>query len=375
MVEGDIKVLIIEDEELQIQAYEDAIESFNKKSPNNIVWEICNDFEKGKAALETPFYDAAIIDLKLSNSEELEGKKLVEKVYGNLRIPIIIYSGSIAQIDDIKETSLLRKKLRTDSFLEVLEDIESIYNTGITKLLSPRGEIDEKLTKIFWNHLVDDLDIWIKHNNPKTLMRYVFSHFQEYLEINNEGDFEEYHPAEIYIAPPIKSNIHTGDLLKIEDNYFVVLTPACDIVFNKKPDGNGGVELFRKAEKLVVALADKFEPLKMCLNRKGEFDKSIVNGFVTNNSFRYHYLPTFKGNDGFVVDFQKISSISFDEDMERVATISAPFTKDIISRFSLYYARQGQPTFFQKGITHDIFKRGTEELKRLEETKAKNTEK
>jgi ActR/RegA family two-component response regulator len=372
MAEGDIKVLIIEDEDLQIEAYVDAIESFNKKSTNNIAWEICKDYENGKTALETPFYDAAIIDLKLSNTEELEGKKLVEEVYGNLRIPIIIYSGSIAQIDDIKETALLRKKLRTDSFLEVLEDIESLYKTGITKLLSPRGEIDKKLTKIFWEHLVDDLDIWIDHNNPKTLMRYVFSHFQEHMEINSDGDFEEYHPAEIYIAPPIKSNIHTGDLIKIGDTHFVVLTPACDIVLNKKPDGNGGFESKRKAEKLVVGIAEKFEPMKMCLNINGDVTKSKVKEFVTNSSFRYHYLPSFKGNDGFVIDFQKLSSISFEDEMERVATISAPFVKDVISRFSLYFARQGQPTFSQKEICEDIFKRSSAELKKIKEEEAKN---
>lgn len=352
-----VKILIIEDEPDQIQAYEDVIEQYNKKNDLKIEFEICKDFKGGIVALETPFYDAAIIDLKLSNTEELEGKKLVEAVQGKIRIPIIIYSGSIAQIDDIQETALLKKKLRTESLADILKDIITIYNTGITQLLRPAGEIDQKLTKIFWNHLADDLNIWINHNNPKTLLRHIFTHFQEHMEIDTNGNFEEYHPAEIYLTPPIKTNIHTGDLIKIEDSYFFVLTPACDVVFNYKFDSDGQKIPFRKADHLVVAQAKDFDYKNLCVNKKNELDKGKIKEYVSNSSFRFHYLPSFKGNNGFLIDFQQLSTISFDQEMERVATIAGAFSKDIISRFSLYFARQGQPTFYQDKIVDNLFEK------------------
>jgi hypothetical protein len=353
----DLKLLIIEDEAVQIQMYQDIIEQFNKKNDLQIDTEICDDFISGEKALNTPDYDAAIIDLKLSNSQELEGKKLVEKVYGKLRIPIVIYSGSIAQIDDITETAFLKKRLRTENLLDILNEIIVIYNTGITKLLRPSGDIDKKLTHIFWNQLVNDLDIWIEHNNPKTLLRYIFTHFQEHMEINMDGDFEEYHPAEIYISPPIKTNLHTGDLIRFEGEFFIILTPACDIVFNYKNDADGNKIASRKANHLVVAQAKEFNYKELCQNKKGELDKGKIKHFVTNTFYRYHYLPPFKGDNGFIIDFQEIKTIQFDDKIERIASISGAFTKDIISRFSLYYARQGQPTFFQQKIVDDLFAR------------------
>lgn len=350
-----MKILIIEDEPAQIQAYQDTIEQHNKKKEPKIEFEICKDFNEGTKALETPFYDAAIIDLKLSNTEELEGKKLVEAVQGKIRIPIVIYSGSIAQIDDIQETALLKKKLRTESLSDILKEIIAIYNTGITRMLRPAGEIDQKLTDIFWNNLADDLNIWIDHNNPKTLLRHIFTHFQEHMEIDTDGNFEEYHPAEIYLAPPIKANIHTGDLIKIGNEYFFVLTPACDIVFNYRFNEKGEKIPFRKADHLVVAQAKDFDFKNLCLNKKEEIDKGKINDYVSNSFFRFHYLPSFRGNNGFLIDFQELKTVAFEAEMERVATIAGAFSKDIISRFSLYFARQGQPTFYQKNIVNELF--------------------
>jgi hypothetical protein len=352
-----VNILVIEDEEPQIQIYEDVIFQYNKKNKLQIAYTICKSYEEGQKALSTPYYDAAIIDLKLSNTEELEGKKLVESVYQKIRIPIIIYSGSIAQVDDIKENALLKKKLRTEQLSDILLEIVEIYNTGITRFLRPFGTIDSNLTKIFWNHLSNDLDIWIKHNNPNNLLRYILSHFQEHLDINLQGDFEEYHPFEVYIKPPIKKNIHTGDLVKFKSEFYVILTPACDIVIRGYEDLEEERKVpIRNADNIVIVKAKHFDYKTNCLNKKYEIDRNKIEKYVKNHNARFHYLPPFESNNGFTVDFQDVTSIPFSSELERVATISSPFIKDIISRFSNYYSRQGQPTFNQEAIVDKLFK-------------------
>ena len=351
-----VNILIIEDEAPQIQVYEDVISQYNKKNDLQIAYTICKSYTEGEQALNTPYYDAAIIDLKLSNTEELEGKKLVESVYQKIRIPIIIYSGSIAQVDDIKENALLKKKLRTEQLSDILLEIIKIYNTGITRFLQPFGTIDNNLTKIFWNHLSNDLDTWIKHNNPNNLLRYILSHFQEHLDINLQGDFEEYHPFEVYIKPPIKKNLHTGDLIKFNSEYFVILTPACDIVVQGYKDLEGGAKKpIRNSDNIIIVKAKDFDYKTTCLNKRNEIDKNKIESFVKNKNARYHYLPPFESNNGLTIDFQDITSIPFSNELERVATISSPFIKDIISRFANYYSRQGQPTFNQDSIVEELF--------------------
>jgi len=356
-----LSLLIIEDEVAQLQIYNDAIDQFNKKNLVQIKQTICKDFAEGEKALLSPMYDAAIIDLKLSSSDALEGKTLVEKVYQKIRIPIFIVSGSIAQIDDIPENALLRKKLRTELMSGILLEIFDIYKTGITSFLKPNGIIDQKLSEIFWNNLSSDIGLWIVANNTNTLLRYILSHFQEYLDINPDGDFEEYHPAEIYITPPIKKNPHTGDLIEFQKELYLILTPACDIVIQGYRSNDSGLEMapIRKADKIVLAKVKQFNYKELCANKAGKLEKDKIKNFVTNQLYRYHYLPSFKNNDGFLVDFQELTSIYPNAVFNRVASISAPFIKDIISRFSNYYSRQGQPTFQQESIVTDLYNKNS----------------
>ncbi|MDB5222145.1 MAG: hypothetical protein JWN83_812 [Chitinophagaceae bacterium] len=350
-----LNLLIIEDEDTQLQVYNDSIDQFNKKNEIKIKQTICKNFEEGESALKSPFYDAALIDLKLSNSDDLEGKKLVETVYKKIRIPIFIVSGSIAQIDDIPENALLKKRLRTELMSGILSEIFDIYKTGITSFLRPDGLMDQKLTEIFWNNLSQDLSIWIKHNNQSTLLRYILSHFHEYLEINTDGDFEEYHQQEFYLSPPIKKNPHTGDLIQIENRLYLILTPACDIIINYKKDENGKLIPFRKAENLILAAVKEFDYKVICADKNKVLQKGKIKEYVKNASLRYHYLPPFKNENGYLIDFQDLSSVSFNTDFKREATISSPFIKDIISRFANYYSRQGQPTYKQDLLVDYLF--------------------
>lgn len=357
-MDSEINLLIIEDEQDQITVYEDTINQFNKKNSIKFQKTICKTFLEGEKALLSPDYDAAIIDLKLSASEELEGRKLVEAVYKKIRIPVFVYSGSISQIDDIEENALLRKRLRTERLSEILAEIVSIYNTGLTSLLRPNGIVDQKLSEIFWLHLSKDIDIWIKHNNQNTLLRYILSHFQEHLEQTICGDFEEYHRQEIYLAPPIKKNLHTGDIVEIDGGAHLVLTPACDMVIQEYKIQEDGTKVpIRKVENVVLARIKEFDYKNLCQNRNGIIDKGKIKNYITNASYRYHYLPPFQKNNGFLIDFQDLSSRPYSKCLNiiRVATIAAPFIKDIISRFANYYSRQGQPTFDQNEIVEELF--------------------
>lgn len=353
-----IHLLIVEDDPAQIQSYTDVLEQHNKSGAQEFTFEMYKTFKEGEAALKTPNFDAAIIDLKLSGSEELEGKVLVQSVYRKLRIPIIVYSGSIAMIDDIPENPLLLKKLRTVGLPEILTAIQNIYRTGITGLMRADGIIDNKLTEIFWTHLADDLSTWIRHNNHNALLRHIIMLFQEHLDIGSDGNFDEYHPYEVYVRPPIRMQPHTGDIFEGETGKYLLLTPACDMVVNYKSDGNGGKIPKRKAEKIILVRTKDFDVKTACINAQtNKLDKDIIDKMVSNQNFRYHYLPAYDSGDGFIVDFQDIQSVDSVDQMERVATVSSPFLKDIIARFSNYYARQGQPTYNQKGIVNDLFNR------------------
>lgn len=356
-----MNLLIVEDEAPAIQAYEDNIESFNKTSEIIIIPTICSTLNDAMNLLLNPIFDAAIIDLKLSDDKvELEGLTIIEEIRNNLAFPIFIVSGSLGQVDHLEENPLFRKKSRDDDYKIILGEIVSIYNTGITKILGKKGEIDKYLNKIFWEHLSNSMDLWIddKKRSPiekqKSLLRYTLLHIQEYLELTEDSDFECYHPAEIYITPAIKEKLFTGDIVTNQSDGFsyIVLTPSCDLAQSKAKD----ILLVSIENEKIGLLNEKTNIIKKNTASQELLleSENILKALITNTySNKYHFIPKYKHLDAGLINFQKINSIrvkDFKDNFKVIASINSSFTKDIVARFSYYYSRQGSPDFDLKEI-------------------------
>lgn len=349
-----MKLLIVEDDDAQIQLYEDNIESFNKNSDIKIDYEKFKTIEESKGSLLSPDFDAAIIDLKLSKGKDtLDGLEIVKEIEDNQRIPIFIVSGSISSIDDKEENAFLKKRNRDSNFKDILSEIIEIYQTGITNILGRKGDIEKYLTNIFWNHLSNSMELWIKdktrspEEKQKSLLRYTLSHMQEYID----EEIAKYHPSEFYITAPIKSNLFTGDIITFQGDKFIVLTPSCDIIKREDGSRNANRILFCR----IINLTENIENYEQLKSDTGEKNKNRLrlNSYVENKKQHYHFAPKSNHIDAGLIDFQDKLTIDSDqvddliekEEIVRIATVSLPFLKDIISRYTNYFSRQGSPDF------------------------------
>ena len=72
-----------------------------------------------------------------------------------------------------------------------------------------------------------------------------------------------------------------------------------------------------------------------------------VTSLLSNSKNRYHWLPEVSEYKGGLIDFTKTSSLKESDFFNRYKLlnirVSPPYMKNILSRFSSYYARQGQP--------------------------------
>lgn len=340
----NMNLLIVEDDDKQIEVYLDTINQHNKSSIIKINATTKKTFDDAHNLLKSNYYDGAIIDLRLSSKTlEYEGVKLVEEINGKLRIPVYIVSASLGEVATIVENVLLQKRNRTDSFKAIMDELLDIYNSGITKLLKPNSFVDEILTKIFWSHLPIILNEYIKEkkakplfDSEKILVRYISSYINEYLELNSENNLETFHNTEFYIKPCIKSNYFTGDIIKNKTDHsmWVILTPACDLVIDSKRPNP-------KAEAITLALIQKNEDVLTAAN-KSNHQKLMSN----SADLKFHNLPKSILFEGGFINFQYVQSVMIAKcksDFEPIMTISNSFRKDLISRFSSYYSRQGQP--------------------------------
>lgn len=372
---NELKLLIVEDDPGAIKTYQRAIKAFNIErklshgSDIQITEFPINNKEDAISELRNSqnIFDAAIVDLDLlgHGGYDSSGNDVIREIKSNLRFPVFVITGTPQHIDaDLKEQSSLFKLLTRGEEGDYLTEIVKIYQTGITQILNKKGIVENYISEIFWKHLSNSLNLWVddKSRTPeekeKSLLRYTLLHMLEYL------DEENTHPSEFYITEPVKQQLSTGDLISFDGLRYVVLTPSCDFV--TRDDGSRNVN---KAFLLrIKCLAEQF-PHYDSAQELGEVSKRLkgkLENIIGNNSKPYfHFIPKHNNIEAGLIDFQDKRSIEIEEIEERIstseiiriATISLPFLKDLIERYSSYYSRQGSPDFDTNEILSSLFKK------------------
>ena len=368
-----IKLLIIEDDKKAIENYKDTIVRMNRTS-DDYRYYFAKNLEEANEHIEYYKLDSAIVDLNLSGEnndlKNDDGNEVIDKLIKSFRIPIFVVSGEPQKLaEKYKKNNLVSLITRGDKTThDILISIKENYNSPTIQYFSRNGFLETKINDFYWTNLQHTLNSWNKVaiENPdeidKILSRHTVSCLNEQLYVNgNIGSFDKYHPGEMYINPPIKEHYHTGDIIEKDTEKFIILNPACDIV------NVGNLEFYLVSKLITVEnlkdISDNIKPdaqnpsLYENLNKKG---KQKFDHYKHNKSQRYHFLPQFDIiENNYVIDFQNLKTIKigniqedgnyleerefYIKEYKKLASISSPFLKDVIVRFSSLYSRQGQP--------------------------------
>ncbi|SSV07250.1 Response regulator of citrate/malate metabolism [Acinetobacter baumannii] len=351
----NIKVLLVEDNETAIQQFKMNLSEFNSENTNYCIDEtIVENYEQALKVIDKTF-DAIILDLALNQNHQ-GGNDIAKKLEeNNIRVPILFVSGNHGNVQE--NPLIISKRSRDDGdyeddFYKILE----VYKTGLTNILGGRGEIEKKLSEIFKNTVIPELEVWIKYalddttdlkQTEKALLRLVVNHLTHLLE---DDEMLSY-PEEFYVYPVKDEVLRTGTLLKSKktDDFYISLSPACDLAQH-----NGKC----KTDRLLIAEIEPITNIKNAIyealkdqqegpKKRRNIEKQLSSYFNNNYSNYYHSLPKIQKFPGGFINFRKAKSLTEEEvenDYEiKDIQISSPFVKDILSRFSSYYARQGQP--------------------------------
>lgn len=357
-----LKLLIVEDNEQDLDVCKDTCNRYKSEKNRNIELIECRTLEEACCKVNNSF-DGVIIDLKLG-AEGNEGNKVIQKIHSQYRIPVAVLTGTPANAESKGKLIPVYKKGQT-GYDTIFDYFFLIFDTGVTRIFGGRGTIEETMNKIFWKNIYPQIDSWNLHvkkggSTEKALLRFTLSHLLELL--SDESDI--CYPEEMYISPPVEPRLKTGSIVKCKQssNYYIILSPACDLAIH---DGN------IKTDRILVCLIEKHNismlaNAKKVLNldnlednydettKKREMKKKNAEFLLTqlprnNYSNYWHYLPRTSLFEGGIINFRKVNTYKpkdFDSKFDKpLVQISMAFTKDIVSRFSSYYSRQGQPDF------------------------------
>lgn len=342
----EFRLLLVEDRAEDIKFCKDTLRRYEDQKGRVVKLLEARTVKEAFQAINEPL-DGAIIDLKLAERGD-EGTTVIAKIQEEFhRIPVAILTATPDSIE--MEQSLIgvyKKGEKGSGYDDLLDRLWEIYNTGLTKILGGRGIIEEALSTVFRYHILPNKDAWIKYgakdsaSTERALLRHTLSHLLQSLD----SDDEKYYPEEVYLTPPVSKNITTGYILKriTSDKWQVVLTPACDLAV--RPDGNTNSDRLLLVE---IDCSDTILPESSDAGPSKDQIKTFEAAFKNNKSSYHHWLPKTDYFPGGFINFRKIQSIAktdISRDFDRPKLqISPSFVKDIVARFSSYYARQGQP--------------------------------
>lgn len=338
-----LQLLLVEDDDRFVDDYEAVLDEYVREQDRDIEMRVVKTLADAKNCLDGSI-DAAIVDLNLGGGTT-DGGEVIDELREHFRVPVAILTGTPDDAEDTPPVVGIFTK-GEHGFDEILNLLWGIYETGLTKIMGGRGLLEERLNQVFLKNLLPTLGVWMeygaqnKERTRKALLRYALGH----LVADLEGDETPCYPEEVYLAPPLEDSLRTGTLVerKKEKTCYVVMTPACDLV--KRADGKPKTDVVLVAA--VVPEADLFEKLGANANRQKKLKRN-------NDSNCFHWLPGCDAVKGGFVDFRRLEWVlweEFDKKFDHLKARVAPsFVKDIVSRFSNFYARQGQPAIVAPG--------------------------
>ena len=344
---NQMKILFVDDSPDQRSIFQSSVEVFNDKN-QGILFTECVVIDNLKEALSTidGSFDGAILDLKIDDNEEA-GNIIVKQLDESLlRVPVVFVTGYPALVS--KHPLIVNTKARGSSTYESdLELIRDIKNTGLTHIMGGRGKIEQTMSEVFVKNLLPQIKTWIVYGKAdssrteKALLRHTLNHLLQLLDDDEEKCF----PEEAFICPPVVSTIKTGSVVKQKSNgtLFVVLNPACDLVVRKTGTSKTDRVLLAEVDRIDIVLSGPLHGITNVEKKKKAAEKILGN----NHTDYFHWLPSTGDFSGGFINFRKLITLdkqTFDKDFDAPALqISPTFVKDIVARFSSYYARQGQP--------------------------------
>lgn len=379
---NNIDFLLIDDDQNQELLFIEAINEINETTDLNITYKVVKTPESAMIELYQNYFKAIIIDLKLNNDdnavesdEEISGNVLLRRIIEKEIVPIVVITGFPDKVSTDIDKSIVKVLPKETNLYDEINALIEKYSDSVFKIFGSRGEINKNIKELFWNVIPQcftsknqDISLLSKEKQETVIIRYISSWLSnKYMFDDKYIDVE---PIEMYMFPnPIKQ-VCTCDIYKkyIDaniDEYFIVLTPSCDLA-NKKVDevilckikNYDEVQSFK--ERLEIYNNEQNKESNKAKKAKGDLMKWFRNSH--SDSLRYHFLPKVKDFTGGFVDFRSILSLEYDKERGeiiddsylKIGVITESFKRDIVSRFSSYYHRQGQPEFNCDSVLNNL---------------------
>lgn len=388
-----VRLLIVEDTDTEITTWKSEIEIHNAADNPSFLIEATysKSLPATKRLLEAQDFHAAIVDINLEQENmaaaNSDGNQVIERLLNSELAVVAVFTGEqpLVEIPDwaSRTVRIFRKGADEGEGTQTVMDWLSEQIPLLRAIKQAQSVINAEMVQLFNRSIWPRWSHWSDKNDPSietALSRHLASHIHASLL---EDDKHKAHPEEWYFVPPIREGIRTGDLIRIGNDFEVVITPRCDLATDK-------IDTLQLAECLPVSdqwrqLCDALEAAKNALAANNEAGKAEglqkkvhraeenLRKFTQHDGAKasVHFLPSIRLDGAelgpFMVRFNKIRTINKkveelkdgdktqDQDSleavkaVRIAALTPEFLPSLVERLGSYYSRIGTPNYSHPG--------------------------
>jgi CheY-like chemotaxis protein len=345
-------LLFVEDDKTQLEMINDALSDWSKSNaPRSFHLTTCQAVDEAKEALSFSRFDCALFDLRLPSTAGQKssadgGNELAKIAFRKNGIPTAVISGNPADLEpELAEAKLLKAffKGKGDPYKDAIIWFANLWDM-MTVLASVRANIQSCGAEIFAGRVWPQ---WREFKKLKTDMggltsivtRQYAGHIAEFMRVG-EGS-PDWHPFENYIRPALREKPYTGDIFDFDNQYWIVLTPPCDMSNEKVTN----VILAHCDRAALPEWKDRVAELSKAQPKK-DVAKYFRNQINQNIDASRHFLPPLDGVP-IQVNFKELITKPFDDLKKgltfRIASVAPAFLTNLTQRFGAYMSRTGQP--------------------------------
>ncbi|MGY1988050.1 hypothetical protein ACI792_17675 [Blastococcus sp. SYSU DS0669] len=345
-----------------------------------------SSFSEALAVLLTRTVDVAVLDVRDegrapgSTPDEDRGVHIFEQLKAVRFLPVVFFTAVEGRVEDQDEPPLVQVTSKGRGSEAAADAVAAAFASGLPSVVRALGDhVREVMRQYLWEHVGprwssygdaprEELGYLLVGRLAKSLEDGTPAVLQESLQ-SAQSQSRKWHPSRMYVLPPMTSEHSTGDIVRGEDGtWYVLLTPACDLVQRK--DGR------RKAERLLLAearplfdvpvfkdwqeadrasraLEGEPEPRGGFSRERKEERKSIqrraneslgeIKDILRGSRDRYFHLPAFLEIPDLLVDLQRIAAPPSETlgGYALIASLNPPYAQALLSRYLGYIGRIG----------------------------------
>lgn len=348
-----IKLIFVDDDVRWRTRVNETVLDWNREHPERpFELTLSDSVASARREIASGHHDCALLDLKMPRDgvpgpQAEVGVDFAEEMLASKTIPIAIFTGNVGDRGgQLENQPLVHAFSKAQDLEQILEWFDG-QRSMMLALRAARTTLEKVGAEIFLRRIWPR---WEQYGDlsaegvllDSIITRQFASHIAELMGIDN-GANPGWHPMENYIQPALLDDRpHTGDIFRMDDALWVVLTPQCDMAN-------------RNTEQVLLAKCEDDAQPKWDANVKKlgdnpqdeitrEWFKSRVNQNVKASQ---HFLPPLEGKP-LMVNFNALRTAAFDDLVgqlsdSRIASISSPFLSNLTQRFGAFMARPGQP--------------------------------